>query len=59
MTGSADDPDMTGPDVIGETEGRGAGPPICPHCHEVLYKRHCKYICPQHGPIIDCSDPFR
>lgn len=35
------------------------GAPTCPHCEAPLYKRHCKYVCPQHGPIIDCSDPFR
>ncbi|ELY57631.1 hypothetical protein C493_09126 [Natronolimnohabitans innermongolicus JCM 12255] len=36
-----------------------SGAPTCPHCEAPLYKRHCKYVCPQHGPIIDCSDPFR
>jgi len=30
----------------------------CPHCEGQLYKRHCKYVCPQHGVIVDCSDPF-
>jgi uncharacterized Zn finger protein (UPF0148 family) len=33
--------------------------PTCPTCEEPLYKRHCKYVCPNHGPVIDCSDPFR
>jgi uncharacterized Zn finger protein (UPF0148 family) len=33
--------------------------PACPTCGEPLYKRHCKYVCPNHGPVIDCSDPFR
>ncbi|HMB49751.1 MAG TPA: HVO_2523 family zinc finger protein [Natronoarchaeum rubrum] len=27
-------------------------------CEEPLYKRHCKYVCPQHGVIMDCSDTF-
>jgi len=36
-----------------------AGAPRCPHCEAPMYKRHCKYVCPQHGVIIDCSDPFR
>ncbi len=36
-----------------------AGGPRCPHCEAALFKRHCKYVCPQHGVIIDCSDPFR
>ncbi|WP_436909798.1 HVO_2523 family zinc finger protein [Halosimplex marinum] len=30
----------------------------CPRCEERLYERHCKYVCPNHGPIYDCSDPF-
>ncbi|WP_375142078.1 HVO_2523 family zinc finger protein [Natronoarchaeum rubrum] len=30
----------------------------CPMCEEPLYKRHCKYVCPQHGVIMDCSDTF-
>ncbi|AGB39508.1 HVO_2523 family zinc finger protein [Natronococcus occultus] len=36
-----------------------ASPPTCPHCRAPLYSRHCKYVCPQHGVVIDCSDPFR
>ncbi|MFU8869314.1 HVO_2523 family zinc finger protein [Natronococcus sp.] len=39
------------------TEAEGA--PTCPHCQAPMYKRHCKYVCPQHGVVIDCSDPFR
>nr|WP_303645317.1 HVO_2523 family zinc finger protein [Haloarchaeobius iranensis] len=27
-------------------------------CEEQLFKRHCKYLCPQHGVVVDCSDPF-
>lgn len=27
-------------------------------CETVMYKRHCKYVCPQHGVVVDCSDPF-
>jgi len=23
-----------------------------------MFKRHCKYVCPQHGVVVDCSDPF-
>ncbi|MFB6170027.1 MAG: HVO_2523 family zinc finger protein [Haloarculaceae archaeon] len=30
----------------------------CPICEEPMFKRHCKYVCPQHGVIVDCSDPF-
>lgn len=59
------DSDETDADVDADSEtGAGAGAsaggaPTCPHCNAPLYKRHCKYVCPQHGPIIDCSDPFR
>ncbi len=38
---------------------RTAPVPRCPRCDAAMYKRHCKYVCPQHGVIIDCSDPFR
>ena len=30
----------------------------CPMCGTGMYKRHCKYVCPQHGVVVDCSDPF-
>jgi hypothetical protein len=30
----------------------------CPMCETAMYKRHCKYVCPQHGVVVDCSDPF-
>ena len=42
----------------GEHVERKAGPP-CPFCECSMYKRHCKYVCPQHGVVYDCSDPFR
>ncbi|WP_435346163.1 HVO_2523 family zinc finger protein [Haloarchaeobius sp. HRN-SO-5] len=32
--------------------------PTCPLCDEPLFDRHCKYVCPQHGVVVDCSDPF-
>ena len=50
------DADVDPESDIGTSAG---GAPTCPHCNAPLYKRHCKYVCPQHGPIIDCSDPFR
>ena len=60
MTGAADDPGATDDSsATADGDERGAGPPTCPHCRATLYKRHCKYVCPQHGPIIDYSDPFR
>ena len=27
-------------------------------CGARLESRHCKYVCPNHGPVYDCSDPF-
>ncbi|WP_408957834.1 HVO_2523 family zinc finger protein [Natrinema sp. 74] len=51
--GSASDPDADDP------SDRAGGGPRCPHCDAAMYDRHCKYVCPQHGVIIDCSDPFR
>ena len=30
----------------------------CPICEAAMYKRHCKYVCPQHGVIMDCADTF-
>ncbi|WP_394742199.1 HVO_2523 family zinc finger protein [Natronococcus roseus] len=42
-----------------EPTSGAAGAPTCPHCEAPMFKRHCKYVCPQHGVVIDCSDPFR
>lgn len=33
--------------------------PSCPSCEAPLFGRHCKYVCPNHGVVYDCSDPFR
>ncbi|MFB6085298.1 MAG: HVO_2523 family zinc finger protein [Halodesulfurarchaeum sp.] len=33
--------------------------PVCPACDRALSRRHCKYVCPNHGVVFDCSDPFR
>ncbi|QLC32649.1 hypothetical protein EFA46_001575 [Halarchaeum sp. CBA1220] len=47
-TGDADD--------AGGGGERGGRP--CPLCERPMYKRHCKYVCPTHGVVVDCSDPF-
>ena len=39
-----------------ESSDRGGRP--CPLCEAPMFKRHCKYVCPQHGVVVDCSDPF-
>lgn len=47
----------------GETEdddtgkSRTDGRP-CPLCEAPMYRRHCKYVCPRHGVVYDCSDTF-
>jgi predicted RNA-binding Zn-ribbon protein involved in translation (DUF1610 family) len=43
-----------------ETEAAGTrrGEPRCPACGAGLSTRHCKYVCPQHGVVYDCADPF-
>ncbi|MFC7228202.1 HVO_2523 family zinc finger protein [Salinirubellus salinus] len=35
-----------------------SGGPRCPTCDGELYKRHCKYVCPAHGVVMDCADTF-
>ena len=30
----------------------------CPRCGEAMVHRHCKYVCPIHGVVYDCSDTF-
>lgn len=42
----------------GSAGGAGSGGRPCPHCGEGLFERHCKYVCPNHGVVYDCSDPF-
>lgn len=30
----------------------------CPHCGASMFRRHCKYVCPEHGVVFDCADTF-
>lgn len=30
----------------------------CPLCGASMVHRHCKYVCPEHGVVYDCSDTF-
>jgi len=30
----------------------------CPRCGTAMDHRHCKYVCPVHGVVYDCSDTF-
>jgi hypothetical protein len=43
-------------DQRGEVPRRGG--PSCPMCDAPTFRRHCKFVCPNHGVVIDCSDPF-
>jgi hypothetical protein len=40
--------------------GKAETPPgrPCPICEASMDHRHCKYICPTHGVVYDCSDTF-
>jgi hypothetical protein len=40
-----------------ESAAGGGGRP-CPLCETPMYHRHCKYVCPAHGVVYDCSDTF-
>jgi len=44
--------DLGGADV----DGPGGRP--CPVCERPMTHRHCKYVCPEHGVVYDCSDTF-
>jgi hypothetical protein len=45
-----------GDDGGGAVNGAGGRP--CPLCETPMYHRHCKYVCPEHGVVYDCSDTF-
>lgn len=30
----------------------------CPYCGAPMRHRHCEYVCPAHGVVMDCSDTF-
>jgi hypothetical protein len=55
---STEDVDLTkGGNSTGGGDDASGGRP-CPICEEPMYSRHCKYVCPQHGVVFDCSDTF-
>jgi hypothetical protein len=41
----------------GGATGSERGRP-CPLCGTPMRRRHCKYVCPNHGVVYDCSDTF-
>lgn len=42
-------------DAADSTDDRGRP---CPVCETAMERRHCKYVCPRHGVVYDCSDTF-
>jgi hypothetical protein len=52
--GGIDAGDGTG--VHGDDDGDRGRP--CPLCATPMFRRHCKYVCPRHGVVYDCSDTF-
>lgn len=44
-------------DDSAEAGGAARGRP-CPYCEAPMDHRHCKYVCPEHGVVYDCSDTF-
>ncbi|WP_200778353.1 HVO_2523 family zinc finger protein [Halobaculum gomorrense] len=43
---------------MSEREGSVKRTRPCPYCGASMVHRHCEYVCPQHGVVFDCSDPF-
>lgn len=54
----SDDRDEAAASADGTATSRTGDGPTCPRCEGTLRKRHCKYVCPQHGVVFDCSDTF-
>ena len=55
--GGAGVPDDGGDGTEG-TDGDVKRTRPCPYCGASMVHRHCEYVCPQHGVVYDCSDPF-
>jgi len=62
MSDASGGTDGCGQNRRGGREGRdvpdGNGGRPCPACGRPMYRRHCKYVCPGHGVVFDCSDTF-
>ena len=61
-TGKSGEPDGATESVETDRPGAAAersehGRP-CPQCGATLIHRHCEYVCPNHGVIMDCADTF-
>ncbi|WP_224334280.1 HVO_2523 family zinc finger protein [Haloprofundus halobius] len=53
MTESREGPSEAEADAEQTPRGRP-----CPLCDAPMQHRHCKYVCPSHGVVYDCSDTF-
>ena len=62
LAGSAPNPTVMDDDDAatggGTEDSGGDGGRPCPMCETPMYRRHCKYVCPRHGVVMDCSDNF-
>ncbi len=54
--GGADGTDDPEREAADSADGECGRP--CPRCASAMIHRHCKYVCPQHGVVFDCSDTF-
>ncbi|WP_418281516.1 HVO_2523 family zinc finger protein [Halorubrum sp. DTA98] len=45
-------------DTEDDAESRRPTGRPCPLCGASMFHRHCKYVCPAHGVVYDCSDTF-
>ncbi len=50
---NGDETDAESDAVVETNKGRP-----CPLCGASMHHRHCKYVCPEHGVVYDCSDTF-
>ncbi|MFB6089546.1 MAG: HVO_2523 family zinc finger protein [Halobellus sp.] len=57
MSDGTPDPEGAADDAEGAATATPPGRP-CPLCDRSMARRHCKYVCPEHGVVYDCSDTF-
>jgi uncharacterized Zn finger protein (UPF0148 family) len=58
---AADAHDTDDAGTVDDADGASGARPggrTCQMCGASLYRRHCKYVCPNHGVVMDCADTF-